>query len=148
MFTARSVPHPVLRATVRLLFVAVVVGGWVLGCGGDGGTGPEPGDTPPPVPSGLTATDQVEAVSMEWNAVSSANLQGYNVYRATSSFDDVDGRTPVNDAPLGDPQFRDGGVDAGTAYTYRVTAVSTAGAESAPSGALTVTVFASPPGRP
>lgn len=62
--------------------------------------------------------------------------------------DDTANREPRNDAPLTDTTFRDGAVENGTLYYYRISAVDNAGNEGNPSDEIAVTVFPSPPDRP
>ena len=48
-------------------------------CGGGGGGG---GDAGIPGPTGLSATGELNSISLSWDASSIANLTGYNVYRS------------------------------------------------------------------
>lgn len=138
-----SVPRSLLIAGTAVAFLVLVAG-----CGGDGGTGPDPVDNPPAPPSGLNATEQVGGVTLEWKGVGADDLEGYNVYRNTASFNSIANREPRNDAPLADTTFRDDAVENGTLYYYRISAVDNAGNEGNPSDEIAVTVFPSPPDRP
>ena len=133
------------RSFVAVLTVALVL---LTGCGGDGSPGPGSQDNPPGAPGELQSTDQVQGVTLVWSAVSADDLAGYNVYRDTESFASLSGRSPVNDAPLADPTYRDEGVDTGSTYYYRVTAVDAGDNEGNPSNQISVTVFPTPPDRP
>lgn len=95
-------------------------------------TTPVPVDTTPPtVPAGLAATTpSATSVGLTWSAASDpeSGVVSYNIYRDGS--------------PLGSSTttgFTDGGVQAGTTYSYQVSAVNGAGLESARSAPLSVT---------
>ena len=85
-------------------------------------------------PSGLTATSGDGEVTLSWNALPESDLDGYNVYRATTSFSETGDDKKITDSPVGTPSYADGTVDGGTTYYYRVTAVGPDGTESGPSG--------------
>jgi hypothetical protein len=85
------------------------------------------------VPGGATAADRT--IDLSWTPDSDADLAGYFVYRQ-----EVDPKgvvtstvTRLNTTPVAGPAYRDQTALAGHRYTYRVTAVDTAGNESAPS---------------
>ena len=88
-----------------------------------------------PAPAGLAVTGSNDtSVSLTWNAVSGA--AGYNVYR--------DG-VKANGTVLTGTSYTDGGLASGTSYTYAVKAVTSGGAESAASNAVTGTTTGAPP---
>lgn len=124
----------------------------VAACDSGGSNGKEgngPDTTPPPVPSGLSATSGDSEIELSWSAVSSSDLDGYHLYRATSAINSVEGMTPVNGStPITETQFTDGSVDNGTTYHYRLTAIDTNGNESEASSEVEVTPFPTPPDRP
>ncbi|MCC6294363.1 MAG: hypothetical protein IT164_17060 [Bryobacterales bacterium] len=94
-----------------------------------------PSDTfPPDAPAGLSAIASPGAVQLTWNPVEDSGLAAYQVYRAEAGggFVRAGGRLPS-------PNFGDREVRPGTAYQYRVTAIDTAGNESAPSETVTAT---------
>jgi fibronectin type 3 domain-containing protein len=79
------------------------------------------------------------AVDLSWSAPSSSTdpAVGYNVYRAlggTSSYQ------RLNSAVNGSTSYADSSVTAGTTYTYYVTSVDAAGAESSPSNFWTAAI--------
>jgi len=85
------------------------------------------------VPGGSTAADR--SIDLSWTPDTDADLAGYIVYRQ-----DVDEKgvvagtaTRLNITPVAGPAYRDQTAMAGHRYAYRVTAVDTAGNESAPS---------------
>jgi hypothetical protein len=85
------------------------------------------------VPGGATAADR--SIDLSWTPDSDADLAGYFVYRQ-----EVDPKgvvtstvTRLNTTPVAGPAYRDQTALAGHRYAYRVTAVDTAGNESAPS---------------
>jgi fibronectin type 3 domain-containing protein len=93
----------------------------------------------PAAPTGLTATGGYVSVQLDWNDNGEADLAGYNVYRSSdpagpfgllaqpTASEQVDFDTPV-DQPL----------------YYYVTALDTAGHESAPSETVSATACGSP----
>ena len=85
------------------------------------------------VPGGATAADR--SIDLSWTPDSDADLAGYFVYRQeVDSNDVVTGTvTRLNTTPVVGPAYRDQTALAGHRYAYRVTAVDTAGNESAPS---------------
>jgi hypothetical protein len=95
---------------------------------------------PPAVPSGLEAvpggaTAADRSIDLSWTPDTDADLAGYFVYRQEV---DPQGQvtstvTRLNITPVVGPAYRDQTALAGHRYAYRVTAVDTAGNESAPS---------------
>jgi hypothetical protein len=95
---------------------------------------------PPHVPSGLEAvpggaTAADRSIDLSWAPDTDADLAGYFVYRQ-----EVDPKgivtgtvTRLNTTPVVGPAYRDQTALPGRRYAYRVTAVDTAGNESAPS---------------
>jgi hypothetical protein len=95
---------------------------------------------PPSAPSGLEAvpggaTPSDRSIDLSWTPNSDADLAGYFVYRQ-----DIDPHgavtgtvTRLNTTPVVGPAYRDQTALAGRRYAYHVTAVDTAGNESAPS---------------
>jgi chitodextrinase len=94
------------------------------------------GGTPvPPTPGGLAVTGTTcTSVALSWSA--SAGATGYRVYRGTALAATVSGTSATV-----------GGLSAGTAYSFRVSAVNAAG-ESAQSGAVNATTPSCPPPPP
>ncbi|HEY7854898.1 MAG TPA: hypothetical protein VIC32_00520, partial [Terriglobales bacterium] len=82
----------------------------------------------PPVPTGLEVVAGPGGADLSWNAVSARNLAGYNVYRLLPN---AATWLKVNPTLLPTPVFHDAEWQPGS--VYRVTSVSTAGVESAPS---------------
>jgi hypothetical protein len=85
------------------------------------------------VPGGATAADR--SIDLSWTPDTDADLAGYFVYRQ-----EVDPKgvvtgtvTRLNTTPVVGPAYRDQTALPGRRYAYRVTAVDTAGNESAPS---------------
>lgn len=131
----------VSRRVVALLVVFGLL--TVMGCDSGGG---EPAD-PPPIPIGLSAVQKGNAVELDWQ--SSRNAESYNVYRAPGDTDVDSSADRVNgDTPITDTAFTDDSVQAGTVYSYGVTAVGADGRESSASASITLRVFAEPPTRP
>ncbi|MGD0443229.1 MAG: hypothetical protein ABSA39_04765 [Edaphobacter sp.] len=102
---------------------------------------------PPPAPTGLEAipggaTAADRSIDLSWTPNTDPDLAGYNVYRQ-----DIDSKGAVagtaarlNTTPVAGPAYRDQTAVAGRRYAYRVTAVDTAGNESAPSADIQETL--------
>jgi len=94
---------------------------------------------PPATPAGLAAVPSSlngkAAIDLSWQPGPDTDLAGYNVYRraASGSFE------RLNTTPILGPAFSDSTVTPSVGYTYRVTGVTTAGNESAPSAEVTET---------
>jgi Concanavalin A-like lectin/glucanases superfamily len=73
----------------------------------------------PAVPTGLVATARLGRVELGWSAVADADLDGYDVFRATSPAGPF---ARVNASRLSDAAFVDTSVVGGTTYFYAVTA--------------------------
>ncbi|MBS1820821.1 MAG: fibronectin type III domain-containing protein [Acidobacteria bacterium] len=99
----------------------------------------------PATPTGLASvpsgSNDKAAIDLSWQPVTESNLAGYNVYRRTAS----GAFERLNVTPVLGPAFSDSTVTPGTGYTYRVTAVTTAGNEGAPSTEVTETAQAPNP---
>jgi hypothetical protein len=85
------------------------------------------------VPAGATAADR--SIDLSWTPDTDSDLAGYFVYRQeVDPQGQVTGTvTRLNLTPVAGPAYRDQTALAGHRYAYRVTAVDTAGNESAPS---------------
>jgi hypothetical protein len=85
------------------------------------------------VPGGTTAADR--SIDLSWTPDTDADLAGYIVYRQEVNERGVVAGTAtrLNLTPVAGPAYRDQTAMAGHRYAYRVTAVDTAGNESAPS---------------
>jgi hypothetical protein len=94
---------------------------------------PDCADTAPPeTPTGLTATARDRAVGLNWNDNTDA-VANYKVYRGTSAV-----ASPTASA------YEDTGLNNGTSYCYRVTAVDGSGNESSQSNQACATPVAPP----
>lgn len=137
-----------------LIFVLLVSAGCGILSGGDGDE-PDPPDppdedtTPPSSPASVEGTSGDEIVELSWSANSESDLDGYNLYRSQSSFSDVSDMDPVNGSSLISGEvYTDNGLDNGTTYYYRLTAVDEDDNESDLSAEVEVTPFSGPPDRP
>jgi hypothetical protein len=84
---------------------------------------------PPDAPSGvMVVSEGADSVSLAWNSVLGA--AGYNVYRSPLS---GGGWVKLNNTPLGASSFTDTGLRTAQVYFYVVTALDSAGNESADS---------------
>jgi peptidase C25-like protein/flagellar hook capping protein FlgD/VCBS repeat protein len=99
----------------------------------------------PGVPGGLHVdASTINRLSIAWNAVATADLAGYHVYRGPN-----DGSTPVRITTLPVrriPSYEDAGLANLTTYRYQVSSVDSSGNESARSTILVATT--TPPGLP
>ncbi len=143
-----------LRNGLLILFISVCC----IGCGGSpsgggGGEDPPPDSpsedtTPPSSPNGVEGESSDQQVLLNWNAVTTSDLEGYNLYRSTQSFNNISSLNPVNNNLITDTEFVDNDVNNGTTYYYRLTAVDDSDNESSTSQQVEVTPFSDPPDRP
>jgi hypothetical protein len=103
-----------------------------------------PDTTPPAAPTGLTATASSATVTLDWADNTEADLASYRVFRQNA--DGTWPTTPTGTTTLS--AFTEGGLANGTTYTYRVTAVDTAGNQSPPSATASATPTAATPPPP
>lgn len=80
---------------------------------------------PPAVPSGLVTLNEDKAVRLVWDAVESADLAGYRVYRTRGG-----DRQSLTTKPVQETNFRDPSPELGVTYIYSVTSVDKNGNES------------------
>lgn len=100
---------------------------------GTASTPTPPDRTPPLAPTGLTAVGGELKVTLDWADNAEADLRQYKLYRST------DGATWTTVASPATSAHTDTAVTAGTAYSYRVTAVDASGNESGASVVATAT---------
>jgi hypothetical protein len=95
---------------------------------------------PPSAPTGLAAipggtTPADRSIDLSWDPNTDSDLAGYIVYRQlippTGAL--TGPPTRLNSTPTSGPAFRDQTAASGQRYSYRVTAIDTAGNQSAPS---------------
>lgn len=98
--------------------------GWTIN---DGGLAER---TPLSAPSGLTATVEGRQISLSWSAVTSEDLAGYRLYRSAGQSPDTSG-TGLTEDLVSAAAFTDSTATENRTYRYGVTAVDTAGNESA-----------------
>jgi chitodextrinase len=94
-------------------------------------------NTPPTVPTGLTATTvSCSEISLTWQASTdqggSASVRGYRIYR---------NRNFVMEVAAANTSFLDVGLSPSATYSYSISATDTAGNESVPSEAATATTL-------
>jgi fibronectin type 3 domain-containing protein len=100
-----------------------------------------PDSTPPAAPSGLSAIAGDGTVSLDWNNNSEPDINGYNVWRSTTSGGPY---TKQNGTLLINSAYTDNSVTNGTGYYYVVTAVDTSLNESLNSGQVSARPQPSP----
>jgi hypothetical protein len=83
--------------------------------------------TPPAAPTGLTASLDGINVALDWNDNTEGDLNGYNVYRSTTS---GSGYSKLNAASVLNSEYTDNTAAGGQTYYYVVTAVDTSLNES------------------
>ncbi len=83
--------------------------------------------TAPLAPTGLSATAWDATVSLDWNDNGESDLDGYNIYRSTTS---GSGYSRLNGSLLSSSNYTDNSVTNGTTYYYVVTAVDKSSNES------------------
>ncbi|MFC2070209.1 fibronectin type III domain-containing protein, partial [Chloroflexota bacterium] len=86
-----------------------------------------PTDLPPAVPTSLVATAGDKQATLNWADNSDTDLDGYNVYRSTTS---GSGYSKINGSLVSTSNYTDTGLTGGTTYYYVVTAVDLGSNES------------------
>ena len=94
-------------------------------------------------PTNLSATSTETSIDLNWTAPLSGFIDGYNVYRALTSFTSPDEATLLNTNPVSATSFSDADIEPGRTYVYRVAAVTAEGDESTLSDAAEVTLYPS-----
>ncbi len=102
---------------------------------------------PPHAPAGLEAapggaTAGEGSIDLSWTPNTERDLAGYIVYRQEIDAKGVAAGTAtrLNPTPVAGPAYRDQTAEAGRRYAYFITAINTAGIESAPSEAVQETL--------
>jgi pectin methylesterase-like acyl-CoA thioesterase len=102
-----------------------------------GATAPKVVDTTAPAaPTALTATAGDSRATLSWTAPADKDVANYNVYRSATG-PATAASTKVTGSTVSGTSYTDAGLVNGTSYSYVVTAVDTAGNESAVSAAVT-----------
>ena len=134
-----------LRFTATLSLVTLLF----FGASACDSSGNDEDTTPPSAPSALAGASEDGTVALEWSAPSDGDLDGYRVYRSTSSISDAGAATRVSGEGLvSGESYSDDEASNGTTYYYRVAAVDEAGNESDLSGEIQKTPFPDPPNNP
>jgi hypothetical protein len=102
---------------------------------------------PPHAPAGLEAVPGgaglgERSIDLSWTPNTERDLAGYIVYRQEIDAKGVAAGTAtrLNPTPVAGPAYRDQTAEAGRRYAYFITAINTAGNESAPSEAIQETL--------
>ena len=98
------------------------------------------GAQPPSAPTGISAVAGDTQVDLGWNSNPEADIDGYNVYRSTTSGGPY---SQLSVALLTSPNYTDLSVSNDTTYWYVVTAVNTSGLESNPGSEVSATPMSS-----
>jgi Abnormal spindle-like microcephaly-assoc'd, ASPM-SPD-2-Hydin len=88
-------------------------------------------------PASISVTGSSYAVNLTWQASSSSELAGYDVYRSTSSSGSY---SLLNTSPITATAYSDSSVADGQTYYYVVTAVNTSNVQSADSNQISVSI--------
>jgi len=104
-----------------------------------------PVDLPPAAPTGLGATPGNTTAELDWNDNTDPDLDGYNVYRSTTS---GSGYSQINVSLVSTSNYTDTGLTNGTPYYYVVTAVDLGTNESGNSNEASATPVDLPPAAP
>lgn len=87
---------------------------------------------PPRTPTGLAAVPSTDGIDLSWEPNTEPDLAGYIVYRrqVSATGDAIGSPTRLTSTPTPAPAFSDRTALPGQSYSYRVTAIDTAGNES------------------
>jgi len=80
--------------------------------------------------TGTGTAASTHTVALSWNASTSANILGYNVYRAVYSSSSCGSYSQINSALNAGTLYTDSSAANGTSYCYATTAVNTSNEES------------------
>lgn len=148
MLSTKSIANATLTRCLAPLLLTLAFALIGAGCSGGGSNEDNGGGLEAPAsPTGLEATSQDGAISLDWDAVGGADT--YRLYRSTSSGTGTSGNP--QDTGIGPTDYVDDTAENGTTYYYVVTAVANEGGESAesdPSNEVEKTPFSDPPDRP
>jgi glycosidase len=98
---------------------------------------PNPDQTPPPAPTGLTARSRgSSSIGLSWTGVSASDLYGYEIYRSTTS---ASGYQKIAFVDASTTKYTDTGLTTGTTYYYVVKALDEADNRSAASNEASAT---------
>ncbi|MGB2603733.1 MAG: fibronectin type III domain-containing protein, partial [Candidatus Sulfotelmatobacter sp.] len=86
---------------------------------------------------GTGAPAPVHTVSLSWNASTSPNITGYNIYRRTGTSGSF---TKINSSLNATTSYVDTAVTDGQTYYYETTALNSSDEESAPSSAVAAAI--------
>lgn len=141
-----------MKRTYKLFSLLLILSGslFLASCGGSS-TGPDDDtdNNAPSTPTNLNGTSGNQEVVLTWDANTENDLAGYNLYRSNDTISDISGIDPVNGSNvIQAAYFTDTGLENGTTYYYRVTAVDENDNESNTSSQLEITPFSNPPDRP
>jgi fibronectin type 3 domain-containing protein len=103
----------------RLWVLSLVASAMLIGCAGVSTSSRDTG-------AGASA----HSVGLSWDASTSAEVSGYNIYRAVYNYS-CGSFLKINSVPITSTAYSDSEVTTGSSYCYATTAVSTSGAESA-----------------
>ena len=115
------IPATLVTRSAAILSFAVTV--LLLGCGGWSSS-----TTDTPTGPGTTA-QSTHSVNLSWNASTSSDVSGYNIYRATYT-DSCGSFSRINDTLNTSTLYTDSEVIEGTSYCYAATTVNTRNEES------------------
>ena len=99
----------------------------------------------PPAPQSLRATSTASSVTLEWDAPDDVSVTGYQVLRRRPGAGEATLLIYVEDTGDTETTYVDTGVDPGTAYVYRVSAINAAGAGQRSNYVNVTTALASAP---
>ena len=104
---------------------------------GSGSPPPPSSGSGSPPPSGSGSPPAAHSVALSWDASTSSDVVGYNVYRATSPGPPF---AKLVNSTISELSYTDDTVKSGKTYTYVVTAVNSAGEESVYSASVTAAI--------
>lgn len=143
-----------MKRTYLTSVLPLILCGFLILASCGSSTGPDDdnnntGAEAPSAPANLGGTSGDQEVELTWAQNSEEDLSGYNVYRSANSFSSISDMNPVNGAELiSGTNYTDTGLENGTTYYYRITAVDNGSNESEISSELEITPFSNPPDRP
>ncbi|MEM6641606.1 MAG: LamG-like jellyroll fold domain-containing protein [Bacteroidota bacterium] len=103
---------------------------------------------PPSLPENFAAISDGFITSLSWDESVSQDVAGYNIYKSTEAFTNVESEFLIGSTDEGSTAFSDVEIEEGLLYFYALTVIDTAGNESTGRYVSTIVPNITPPSAP